>query len=147
VEVPMPATDRADLYAVTWRLTRIEDTTGELATTPTGYQVLRFRHTTLHRDSDDIGGVPATSASDNGGNHSRVFIERDRMQFEGWVNNLVGSFSAVPRPPRPGIPMGTLTIEERRFVFSLLTGTVFWSLRDDTRDLHEARERVADLRR
>lgn len=117
-----------DLYAVTWRLTGIDDVTEQVARIPTGYQVLRFWHTSGY----DGHAVAGTRVRDGEGNSSIVVIEQDQMKFDKWMNDLVGRFAGPASPPRPGIPSGPLTRQARHFVFAVLTGTTHWSLHDTT---------------
>ena len=49
----------------------------------------------------------------------------------------MGSYSAAAVSFRPGAPVGPLTVEERRFVFSILEGAAIWSVRDDTLTLRK----------
>jgi hypothetical protein len=134
LEVLVSADDGAALYAAAWSLIGIKDPTGALSTdAPGGYQILRFRHTTLQRGPDDI--VPIISAGVTGGWNATVAIEADHMRFSEWFNGLAGDGPAVRRPARRGVPDRPATFEERRFVLSVLTGTVHWSARGHTLSL------------
>jgi hypothetical protein len=133
VEVLVSADDGEALYAAAWTLIGIEDRTGALSTDAAGYQLLQFRHSTWQRGQDDV--VPITSAGLGRGLSAVVAIEADHMRFGEWINGLAGDRPAVRRPARGGVPDRPATFEERRFVLSVLTGTVQWSVRGHTLSL------------
>jgi hypothetical protein len=133
VEVLVTADDGEALYAAAWTLTGIEDRTGALSTDAAGYQLLQFRHSTFQRGPGDV--VPITSAVLSGGCGAVAAIEADHMRFGEWLNGLAGNWREVHRPKGRGVSDRPATLEERRFVLSVLTGTVQWSVRGHTLSL------------